>query len=232
MTSLTPTRRRAAWTASSGAALLTAGAGLGAFVTTQGAGATGELSLDQLIAVDREPPLVTVAEGINVGFGSTWAPVLLLLVCAAVAVRNRWAAFVLVAATVTGWLSVAVGKLLFARQRPPIEQVHALVRETGLDSYPSGHTAFAAALLAGIVLALRASGRSTRWAWVLGIPSVVLVAVSRLYLGAHYLGDVIGSLLFAGGSVLVLTGILAMLVTRGSTRPGPAWPARAAARER
>lgn len=201
-----------------GAGLLAAGSALGAFVTEEGARATGELHLDQLIAADREAPLTAVAKVIDVGLGPMGAPILLLVLCLAVAVKNRWAALVLGGATLTGWFSVALGKLVFARHRPPIDQVHALVHETGVDSYPSGHTAFAAALVAGVILALRVAGRSTRWAWWLGIPFVVVVAGSRLYLGAHYLSDVVGSNLYVAGSVLLLSALLSSLITRWGSR--------------
>ena len=97
---------------------------------------------------------------------------------------------------------------------PPAQLVHALVHETKPDSFPSGHTAFAVALLAGTILALKVAHHSTRWAWALGIPAVLVVAASRLYLGAHYLGDVVGSYLFAGGTVLILGAVLSLARTR------------------
>lgn len=40
-----------------------------------------------------------------------------------------------------------------------------------------------------------------------GIPFIVLVAAFRLYLGAHYLSDVIASTVFAAGTVLIAVAI-------------------------
>ena len=54
-----------------------------------------------------------------------------------------------------------------------------------------------------VVAALVLTGRRTRLAWLIGLPVVAAVGVSRLYLGVHYLTDVVASVLFAGASVLL-----------------------------
>jgi len=46
-----------------------------------------------------------------------------------------------------------------------------------------------------------------RTVWLVGIPFIVLVAAFRLYLGAHYLSDVIASTVFAAGTVLIAVAI-------------------------
>jgi len=120
----------------------------------------------------------------------------------------HWMAGVLVL-VVTGaaWVSAALGKVLVHRSRPPGGVLHALVSETGVDSFPSGHTAFAAGLLASAVLISYLYGRSAWGAAALGLPALGVVGVSRLYLGVHYLTDVLGSCLVAGASTLALIGI-------------------------
>jgi membrane-associated phospholipid phosphatase len=55
--------------------------------------------------------------------------------------------------------------------------------------FPSGHVATTTALLMGIaVLAQR------RWVWALAAASATLMALSRMYLGRHFPGDVLGGL--------------------------------------
>lgn len=206
------TLRHPARGASGGLTLIGAGTALGLWVTAWGPQRTGELRLDQLLSVDREWPLVLAARAVDLVLGPLVGPALLLLVALVIARRHRPAALVLAAATITGWLSVGVGKLVFARQRPSTAAVHALIRETGHDSFPSGHTAFAVALVIGAAMALRTAGRPSRPAWLVGIPAAVFVAFTRLYLGAHFLGDVLASFAYVGGSMLLMAAVVTWLL--------------------
>lgn len=191
-----------------GAALLAVGLVLGFTVTSVGAQSTGELGLDVDIAGHRDGVLIALARFINVGIGPVVAPILLVIGCAFLWRRSRFAAVSVVGLTIAGWLSVELGKALVHRARPPIATVHALVVETKPDSFPSGHTAFAAALVFAVAATLVLLGRPTRTLWWVGVPFIVVVAASRLYLGAHYLTDVIGAVIFAGGTVLVVLAVL------------------------
>ena len=77
-------------------------------------------------------------------------------------------------------------------------------------SFPSGHVAGIGALL-GILAACIAVERSRivrALATALVVAGVMIVAFSRLYLGAHWLSDVIGGALLAG--VFVILGTVAL----------------------
>jgi undecaprenyl-diphosphatase len=180
---------------------------LGLAATGLGASATGELSLDVYLAQHRSAALSHVALAIDVLLGVSVAPIVLLAIAGLVAKIWHWIAGVLVV-IVTGaaWSAAAIVTLLVHRSRPPGGALHALVLETGTDSFPSGHTAFAAGLLASAVLISYLYGRSAWGTAVLGLPALVVVGVSRLYMGVHYLTDVIGSCLVAGASTLLLIG--------------------------
>jgi len=186
-----------------GIIVLVAGLTLGFVVTAIGATRTGELDIDVAIAHHRSGALTTLAMLINVACGTLVAPLVLLAACGILWTRSRSAALALGGLTIVGWLSVEIGKAVVHRPRPPAAAVHALVAETAADSYPSGHTAFAAATVFAVVAALVLTGRRTRLAWLIGLPVVAAVGVSRLYLGVHYLTDVVASVLFAGASVLL-----------------------------
>jgi membrane-associated phospholipid phosphatase len=80
-------------------------------------------------------------------------------------------------------------KFLFARPRP--EVFPPLVVETSY-SFPSGHTTTAAAFY-GMLAILLWQAHHRRWALLSGV-WVFAVAFSRVYLGAHYPSDVLGSL--------------------------------------
>ena len=111
-------------------------------------------------------------------------------------------------------LSVPLGMLLnmllkgiFHRQRPVFD--HPLVTLLTY-SFPSGHTA-AATLLYGFLAAWLLTVLKRRWhalVLLLAISMVVLVALSRVYLGAHYPSDVFAAMASSTAWLaIVLTGV-------------------------
>lgn len=201
-----------------GAVVVVVGVLTGLLVTAVGAANTGELGLDVTLSQHRIPALTWLSQAIDVVAGTRVAPVLLLLASALIWVRARAGAATLALLTAVGWLSVQVGKVLVHRPRPPSDTVHALVVEQAADSYPSGHTAFAAAVLFAVLAALTLHRRSRRGAMLVGLPLVALVGASRMYLGAHYLADVAASVAFAGGTILAVFAVAKTRLTR-LTRP-------------
>ena len=190
-----------------GIALLAGGLLVGLYVTVRGARATGEYGLDVWLGERHDAALNALSSVVDLVSGPVAAPVILLAAAALLWRRSRPAAVTLAAVTVVGWLSVGVGKIFFHRERPPMQVVHALSFEGANDSFPSGHAAFAVALLLGVVLALRVLRRPTRRAWLIGVPLVLLDGAMRLYAGAHYLGDVVASPFFAAGAVACLVAL-------------------------
>lgn len=78
-------------------------------------------------------------------------------------------------------------KLFFARVRPDLWQSLAPL---GTYSFPSGHAMLSMALTVTLIILLW----PTRWrraALLMGIPLVLLIGLSRLYLGVHYPSDVL-----------------------------------------
>ena len=207
-----------------GAGLTLAAWGLGFVVTRIGATATGEFSLDLFLARHRSVALSEFALLIDVLLGVSVAPIVLVSVAALVAKLWHWFAGVLVVVvTGGGWVAGAFGKILVHRSRPPGGVLQALVSETGMDSYPSGHTAFAAGLLASAVLIAYIYGRSALRTAVAGLPGLLVVGMSRMYLGVHYMADVLGSCLVAAASTLLLIGTYnaGWRLLRGSSKPVP-----------
>jgi membrane-associated phospholipid phosphatase len=103
-----------------------------------------------------------------------------------------------------GWNSSEIAKIIVARHRPPA--VYSLAPETGSNSFPSGHTAFAFSL--AVALCLLALG--TRWfrpVVVLAALWTLLIGFNRLYIGAHYPFDVLGSILVSSAAIIFLTGL-------------------------
>ena len=100
----------------------------------------------------------------------------------------------LIAVAVGGaWVAVPVLKLVFDRPRPQLSEWRALY--AAASSYPSGHATMAMVLLvvlAYIIHRLAADRRPVRIAALLvAALLVLLVGLSRLYLGVHYPTDVL-----------------------------------------
>jgi undecaprenyl-diphosphatase len=137
------------------------------------------------------------------------APIRLLplgLAAAAVFLIRGWRrGAVLVLVTVGGAGALNLGlKTLFGRARPEAFFDQYPVPES--FSFPSGHALFAACFFGG--LAVLASHRlNSRVAeivvWLICLSLILLIGVSRIYLGVHYPTDVLGG--FAVGVVWVMS---------------------------
>lgn len=135
--------------------------------------------------------LVTAFELVTVAGSAIFLGALVLSV--AVALWRRGAvtdAALLVAAFLGAELVNAAMKLAFHRPRPELGFL-----ELHTYSFPSGHSTAATAALGALAFVLWPRVRSTRRrvALILVVAGVVgLVGFSRIYLGVHYLSDVLG----------------------------------------
>lgn len=138
-----------------------------------------------------------------------------LLLVALLALLRQWRALLFAGLTLAGTALANRGlKLLFARPRPEL-----LLQPLDSFSLPSGHSsaAFAFCLVLG-VLAGRGATARIRLAWLLlaSLPAAA-IAVSRLYLGAHWPTDVLAGALLAGSLCAASLGLL----QRDSPLPAP-----------
>ena len=192
-----------------GALLCVAVMALGLAVQLVPGDTAAELGVDQGLSLHHAAALTAVAMGINVLFG----PVAGLALVGAVALylwlvrRDLVKAVAFGVVACSGWAASEVFKLLISRPRPdPTLLFDPLAPETGADSFPSGHVAFAAAL----AFALYFLARGTRWstaAATAGAAMSLIVAWSRLYIGVHYPTDVAASFLATGAAVVLLAGL-------------------------
>lgn len=163
-----------------------------------------ELGIDVVLSHGRNSALVVLSEAIHFGFGPVGATALVVLIC----VHLLWfrgrpvQALAFGSVVAAGWLASTAGKILVSRSRPPADAAGSLILETGNNSFPSGHTAFAASLVLAISLVLARSAAQRLTALAAGTLFVAVVAFSRMYLGVHYLSDVIGSVLISSAAVL------------------------------
>lgn len=146
--------------------------------------------LDLMVSA-RVDPLVWVAKALAFA-GSVWVnwPVR-VAVMAVLAARRRWlqlSAFALAVAT----SEPLIGLLKDVYQRPrPVGGLYV----TDSFSFPSGHAIAGAVTAVGIVIALLPPGPK-RWRWeVQAAVFAGLMALSRTYLGVHWLSDVVAGTL-------------------------------------
>lgn len=195
---------RSWWWSGLGAIIFAATVAAGLFIKNAGA-RTAELGVDIGLSHDRNPVLTVISLAIHYGLGPVGAIVLLLLCFLGLWMLRRSIVPALAFGSVVsiGWLSSEAGKHLVARIRPPADAVQALIPEHGMDSFPSGHTAFAVALVWAFVLVVSRTGRARMWTLAAGVVVIAWVAFSRLYLGVHYPSDVIASVFIASSAILL-----------------------------
>jgi undecaprenyl-diphosphatase len=116
------------------------------------------------------------------------------------------------------WAVAEAVKLVVRRPRPePAALTHLIVPDPFTFSFPSGHTAFAAALVCAVVLSL-AGIRTRRAAAVAGAVVVLAVAWSRVYLGLHYPTDVVAAMVLAVSVAVPLNTVLVRFGRSASMR--------------
>ena len=108
--------------------------------------------------------------------------------------RHKYSAMLLLVSTGGGLILNNVLKLVFDRERP---QAFEWLAHASSSSFPSGH-AMSAAIVYATVGYLAARLQRRRWArWLtmfLAFCMIVLICISRLYLGVHYPSDVAAGL--------------------------------------
>lgn len=183
----------------------------------------GDLDAGVLRVVDdaQVGPLTLLAKGLNlIGSGLVTIP-LRIVVAAWLALRRRLLAFsAFVLTWVTSEVLLAWLKDVFHRGRPP----DPLVDIVGF-SFPSGHAVAGAALAVALVLVFFPPGPARRRWELLAVAFAFVMALSRVYLSAHWFSDVVtGVLLGTGialGSAALVTEIANLLAARGAIpRPG------------
>ena len=126
------------------------------------------------------------------------------------ALRRRWwhlAAFL--AGIVMSEILIGTLKDVYDRPRPP----GSLVTTSGA-SFPSGHSVAASVTVLAAVIALVPPGRR-RVAWgAVAVAFSVLMALSRAYLGAHWLSDAVAGVLLGTSCALLAALVVGALQRR------------------
>ena len=135
------------------------------------------------------------------------APLIAITAVALFIARWRAESIFMVLTPSAGRLVTLVVKEVVDRPRPSESVVHVF-RDAASASFPSGHVVnsivYLGALAVVLNLRLRPS-RRLRVAQALIVALVLATGLSRIYLGMHWLGDVVGG--FASGAAVVAVAV-------------------------
>ncbi len=178
-----------------------------------------ENGVNRWFADQRTSTLTSVADGGTLLGDTATGGIALVAMGAVFAIwRRTWWPLVFVGVLDAGLgLVYLAGTTLDPRQRPP---VHIL--QSGLvpdASFPSGHTGTATAIGGVLAALLRAYTHVAKPALVLLVVVPAYTMLSRLYVGAHHVSDVLTALVYAAAWLLLCARML--LPARGPDRqPG------------
>ena len=158
----------------------------------------------------RSEPLTTVMIILAIIFGPVALPIIILVVTVAwgLLAKHAWRPLLLAGAMLTGVILAQIIGRTIGRQRPPVDLM--LFGADFTFSFPSGHVLGACDFLlvtAFLIASRRHNRASAVVAFVVAGVGIFFAAVSRLYLGYHWLTDALASLSI---SFVILGGVIAL----------------------
>jgi membrane-associated phospholipid phosphatase len=166
----------------------------------------GEFDLSVFHWIDdiRNGVLTFIARVLNVVGGGVVTIPLRIAVAVWLAFRRHWRAF---ATWVLTWAAAELlltgAKAFFHRGRPPLPLV-----EVVSFSFPSGHAVAGAATAVALMLVLLPPGPARRRWEFAAIGFAFVMAMSRVYLNAHWFSDVVAGVLLGTGVALGSAGLV------------------------
>jgi len=161
-----------------------------------------DLKISQELKEEQNPVFALTMQWVSV-LGETWIEAVLAGTGIAICMirrRRREAVFIL--ATLSSVVLTSVLKVLVGRPRPPTFPVNPADFFWSVDqfSYPSGHVLFYMVFFGFIAFLAWSHFKGYKRWFIIAICSflIVLIGPSRVYLGAHWASDVIGSYIIGG----------------------------------
>ncbi len=138
-------------------------------------------------------------------FGDFYIPCI-ILVCILIFFKNKWIFLLQTGGYAIAGIITYIAKLCAGRPRP----IDALIEIPTSFSFPSGHTLTSIVfyLLLVFILTFNLKNKTRKIILPITFVFVLLIAISRIYLGVHYCSDVIGGVLIGIPCLLMCTNII------------------------
>jgi membrane-associated phospholipid phosphatase len=177
---------------------------------------------EALYAGDQRAAAMDVLLEVLTAPGSWWFRTLLFLPVLVLLLRRRlwWTAAWMATAVVLVGPLTSLLKEYFGRVRPEFDAGGARLDSL---SYPSGHSSGIATLVTvALIMAWPLlAARARRWWLVVGVALVAVVGLSRMWLGVHFLSDVVGGWALGIGWSLLVVLLLGGLPGHRAALPEP-----------
>ena len=159
-------------------------------------------AIQQLIRKDMCSGLTKFFKHVS-NFGGVHYIVVMVTVILVIFLIKKWyaEAIFLVVNVITAPILVTILKYVYDRQRPSLTH---LVVENGL-SFPSGHATASVMLYISLMIICRQRIKQHYLKYILlfiAVVMIVLIGMSRIYLGVHYPTDILGGWLLSGSWLL------------------------------
>ena len=171
----------------------------------------------RLVQGTHAAPREAASRTLDIAFGTTVDWTVRVALTAQLLRTRRWSALAGWAATVAlGEISVGPLKAAVDRPRPD-----AAMTRTSMASYPSGHALAAATTAPGVVIALVPPGPARRRLLAVAVPLAAATALSRTFLNAHWLSDVVGGFALGTGYALAVPAVVDLVSSIRATTTSP-----------
>ncbi|MGX1702848.1 phosphatase PAP2 family protein [Microbacterium sp. NPDC055357] len=195
-----------------GLVLVSLSCALGAWVLAQGNGPFAVDAWWNGVLAGAEGSALSSFSLVMAFLGGGWFAVLVVPLGGALVLlllRRPWSAAYFILAQAASAALVQVLKRVFGRDRP-----EDIIIITDFGSFPSGHVAGAATLATALVVLFPRVA-----VLILGVAWVLLMALSRTVLHAHWLSDTAGGALLGTGAALIVAAAMWRLLAREEPRP-------------